>query len=386
MMQNVPGTGWDLVYLIACSLHAVKPDAQRVCAMDLDALYRLSKAQSLGSMVAGVLLGSGALKQEEILRWKEMRDKAIRKNMLLDAERSQLCAYLEQEGIWYLPLKGVVLQNLYPAYGMRQMGDNDLLVDENGLESIKEYMLACGYQSHGGGDYNHAYTKPPVYNFEIHWSLIKDGWNLQNKEAYYENVQDKLLPGESPFARMLSCEDQYIYLIVHAYKHANAGGTGLRAAVDQFVCARAWQDMDAAYVQAELEKLGIAAFEKTLRGLAQKLFAQPCAPMGVCLAPEEETLLSSMLGSGTYGNFDNRVKNRMRKLSGGKDEEKGLRGRYLLGRLFPTAEQMKERFPVLRRAVWLLPVMYVYRILYGGIVRGGKIRREISIVWKQKQP
>ena len=380
-MYDVTKTGKDLIYLLACALHAEQPDARRIVNADFDALYRLAKAQSLGCMTASVLLGSGALPQEETPRWKELRDKAIRKNMLLDAERAQLTAYMEKEGIWYLPLKGVVLQSLYPAYGMRQMGDNDLLVDEKGLEKLERCMLARGYEKHGSSENHAAYIKAPVYNFEFHWSLMENNLFKDERTAYYADVQRLLLAGDTPFARKLSCEDSYVYITTHAYKHIKAGGNGLRAAVDQYVCLQAWQEMDRVYVQTELEKLGIAAFEKTLRELAGKLFAS--GGQEVPLAPDEEDLLHYMLGNGTYGTFDNGVKNRIERFACSRGE-KGLRGRYLLWRLFPPVSQMKMQFPVLRRAVWLLPVMYCRRLLRGAFVRSGVVLRELRIVLKRK--
>ena len=56
----------------------------------------------------------------------------MRKALLFDAERKGILDFMEQRGIWYLPLKGVVLKDYYPAVGMRQMSDNDILYDEFG--------------------------------------------------------------------------------------------------------------------------------------------------------------------------------------------------------------------------------------------------------------
>lgn len=44
---------------------------------------------------------------------------------------------MEQRGIWYLPLKGIILKEFYPSVGMRQMSDNDILFDEAFAEQVR---------------------------------------------------------------------------------------------------------------------------------------------------------------------------------------------------------------------------------------------------------
>lgn len=66
---------------------------------------------------------------------------------------------------------------------MREMADNDLLIDERYREDIKKYMLNRGYSIHFAGVTNHdEYTKPPVYNFEFHTRLSSthSARNLRN--------------------------------------------------------------------------------------------------------------------------------------------------------------------------------------------------------------
>ena len=47
----------------------------------------------------------------------------------MDAEREALLDFFEKSGIWYLPLKGAVLNGIYPQYGLRQFAKNDILFD-----------------------------------------------------------------------------------------------------------------------------------------------------------------------------------------------------------------------------------------------------------------
>lgn len=47
------------------------------------------------------------------LKWLDAKNKAVRKNMLLDAERHQLEKEFAEHGIWYMPLKGSILKDWY---------------------------------------------------------------------------------------------------------------------------------------------------------------------------------------------------------------------------------------------------------------------------------
>jgi len=100
-------------------------------------------------------------------------NKAVRKNILLDAERTAIFERFEQQGIWYMPLKGSILKELYPENGMREMADNDILYDSTKQAEVKKIMLSMGYSAESVGKSHHdVYMKPPVLNFELHTLLF----------------------------------------------------------------------------------------------------------------------------------------------------------------------------------------------------------------------
>ena len=63
-------------------------------------------------------------------------NKAVRKNVILDVERTAIFEEFERKGIWYMPLKGSILKELYPENGMREMADNDVLYDAKNNEKL----------------------------------------------------------------------------------------------------------------------------------------------------------------------------------------------------------------------------------------------------------
>ena len=64
--------------------------------------------------------------------------------MLLDAERHRLEKNLTEHGIWYMPLKGSILKDWYPKFGMREMADNDILFDASKRKEVKAIFSGPG--------------------------------------------------------------------------------------------------------------------------------------------------------------------------------------------------------------------------------------------------
>lgn len=365
-LSVVSSTVEDLIYLLSCAVNSVVPEAERVKGMDLAALCREAKRHMLSSVVAFALESAGVQDQEFVLE----QAKAVRKMAIMDAEQVQILNCFEEAGIWYLPLKGAVLKSLYPAYGMRQMSDRDILVDPSRMADVRTIMEELGFTSEHFGMFHHdSYLKPPVSNFEMHHHLFRA---IEGKQLvdYYADVKSRLLKDEgNAFGWHFSPEDFYVHLTAHEYKHHVGGGTGLRSLLDTYVYLKT-VDLDMAYVTAEAEKLGIASFERENRELAQALFN------GKERTEAEQNLLHRFVRSGTYGSPEFTAENQL--------AEKG-RWRYFFSRLTLPYDVMRDAFPVLKKAPFLYPVVWVYRLGAAVVLRGGNVKKQVSamLTWKK---
>lgn len=111
--------------------------------------------------------------------------KAVRKVLLFDAERKKLCAWMDSEHIWYLPLKGIILKDYYPSVGMRQMSDNDILFDADAWERVEKHMISDGYKAEAGrqgGTMMSIRSRPSITLSCIAHSMARDmmraGWSI----------------------------------------------------------------------------------------------------------------------------------------------------------------------------------------------------------------
>ncbi len=360
-----------MLYLTACAATKTKPLPEKVAAMDIDALFKMSRFHCLTVMVCNALEACGTSLPA---CWKEEKSKAIRKNMLLDYERKKICDFMDQNGIRHMSLKGVVMKELYPGIGTRQMADNDILYDASYRRELAEFMKSSGYsvESLGKGAHD-VFMKAPVLNFEMHSSLF----GKNNKfYTYYENVESRLVsePG-SRYGYRFTDEDFYIYMTAHEYKHFSAGGTGLRSLLDRYIYLTAKPQLDFDYISEELKKPGISEFEKKAHSLALRVFSNAELPE---LNADEKKMLEYYLSSGTYGTMENVISNRMIEYN--NDGKKVSKWRYMRERLFPGMDFYRENYPFCYKTKILIPAAWAARLFKAAVFNGKKIINEVRIV------
>lgn len=372
-----------LIYLMACSLQGTKPEEALLANIDMEALLRLAKAHSVSAMVCMALEQTDAFQhaaETTRLKWLDAKNKAVRKNMLLDAERHQLEKEFAEHGIWYMPLKGSILKDWYPKFGMREMADNDILFDPAGRKQVREIFQNRSYKTVSFRKGNHdVYEKAPIYNFEMHVSLFNGTYKELTEQ--YENVKERLLPVDgTAYQFAFTPEDFYVFVLAHAHKHYSYSGTGIRTLADIYIMnQKLGGTMNWEYVDSELRGLGIFSYERESRELAQKLFGIAELPTEANLSEAEQQMLAYYLGASTYGTIENRTLNQMQKLQpDGGAITAHTKQKYLLSRIFPGREWCKARAPTVYKYPVLLPFFWVWRLVYRGITNRKKVTQEIK--------
>ncbi len=369
-------SAYMMLYLCRHALADTSPRHEKLEGLNMDSLFSVCKFHSLTSMVCMALEKAGI----ENPRFSDAKDKAIRKNILLDSEQRKICTFMEENGINNMPLKGAILKNIYPKLGMRQMADNDILFDRTFQNEVMEFMLSRGYTADRVGKGNHdVYKKPPIYNFELHTALF--GNTSENIiRSYYDNVWRLLhLNTGKQYSYHFSDEDFYIYMLAHEYKHYSNSGTGLRSLIDSAVYLHYKKELNFDYIKTETEKLGLCEFEEKTRSLALKIFYTADVETDLeelALSDEEQKMLDYLLSSGTYGTSEIRIKHSIQKH--GDKNGKHAKLRYVFHRIFPGEEYYKEHYPFLYRHKIFIPFFLIYRFFRGIIVRRKRTMQE----WK----
>ncbi|MDO5144044.1 MAG: nucleotidyltransferase family protein [bacterium] len=389
-MDALNRTSEHLLHLMSCALRGAEADAGILDSVNLTGLLALARNHSVAAMVCMALEKTAVFEQadpEVKKQWLDAKNKAIRKSMLLDAERRILMDEMENAGIWHMPLKGSVLKAWYPQYGMREMSDTDILFDGSRRKQVRDIFLRHGYSAEYYGRSNHdVYIKPPVYNFEMHVSLFNDS-NDEKAAEKYAGIRQRLIPDESgKHCYHFTREDFYIFAIMHAYKHYNRSGTGIRTLADMDVMIRQIGSLlDWAYVEKELEELGALEYERSSRALAAKIFGE--APVSrLALTDREREMLLYCMQSSTYGNIENGVTTRLQAIQADEAPITGLtRVSYCLSRLFPSRQWCKDKYPLVYRYPCLMPLFWVWRWMVKIPARRDRILKELSALKASRQ-
>ncbi len=370
---------YALCYLASCTVNGIPPEKEKIEGMNLEKLHQMSRMHSLSALSAMALTSAGI---EIPTEWRAEKDKSVRKTILFDAERTKILRYFEENGIWYLPMKGVILKDLYPKLGMREMADNDILYDPARQSDVAAFMKQNGYDAKSVGRSHHdTFYKEPVYNFEMHTMMFSEVVD-KRFTAYYENIKDRLLPdADKKYGFHMSDDDFYVHMTAHEYKHYSRGGTGLRSLLDRYVYLfKKSGCLDFLYIEAECAKLGIDAFEKETRVLCRKVLENPEMDT---LTDTEREMLEYYMFSTTYGTMEQSVQHQMERDYGKTGRDSKLR--YLLRRVFPKTEFYKVYAPIAYKYKILIPAVWFWRLIKAVLGKQKQIKREIGTVSKIKE-
>lgn len=304
-----------LLYLLGCSLHKRKAPKEKIeewsvrCGADhpevtSNRIIGFARFHMTDALAAWAL---------DDPKYKGLVDMARYRTVSFDLERKRILSILEQKGIWYLPLKGSVLNAFYPVAGLRQFSDNDILADPERMDDVSEIMAELGYEKMSEEIPNPygahiEYTRKPFFNFEIHYNLFAKNSSPTIYE-YYQRIRERMIPdAQGSFGYHLSENDFYQMMAVHAYKHYKNAGTGLRTLLDFYVYVNAaGSKLQLDRVRENLQRLcpdgSLLLFERTMLSLSQKLLHNPddVDEAIQALSEQETAFLHWMTASGSYG-------------------------------------------------------------------------------------
>lgn len=275
-------------------------------------------------------------------------------------------AFDEQE-IDYLPLKGVLLKNIYPKPEMRSMGDADILIKTEQYDKIRPIMVKLGYKKVTESDHEFIWKKNNI-NIELHKRLIPS----YNKD-YYSYFGDgwslaKLKNGTS---YSMTDEDQLIYLFTHFAKHYRDAGIGIKHMTDLWVYRKSKPLLDEKYIKKELTALQLYGFYVNIINTLSVWFDGR--------EDDEKTdfITDVIFNSGVYGTRDKHAISDAVKIS--KSTNK-VKTRKFFRLIFPAYQGMCIKYPFLKKAPFLLPIMWIYRILMTILFKGDRIKAQAQAI------
>ncbi len=396
-MHNKLMSGRGVIYLAACAIHGKCPEQDAVMGMQLEYVYKQATKHAMQAITYMAIAkytekyGTDGLDAELLKKWKYAYERIVHRLVLLDIERERVIRHLEASGIWYMPLKGAILQNYYPKLGMRQMSDNDILVDAGKRQEIYDFMTESGYEAvYFALEHPDTYQKNnKQFYFEMHHSLFFNVKRSKEAYDYYKDVKKRLIKKEgTEYGYCFKNEDFYVYIVTHSYKHFTECGVGIRSLMDSYVYRRAMSDkLDKEYVAKELEALGLTNFERVTSTLADILFGKDFSPpedIDKELSDSERQMLNVHILSGTFGTAEQSIAQLMKTMDAEKKITLGARIKYLFRRFFPDMDYYKINHPTVYKYKILVPFYWFWRLIRG-VFRSPRVNaREMKYIWKSK--
>lgn len=279
----------------------------------------------------------------------------------------QVMKAFEENGIEYMPLKGIVLQSLYPKMEMRTMGDADILIRMEQYDAIQNIMTSLGYE------FDHEYYHELAWKrgdieIELHKSMIPetskdmyayfgDGWKFARKSA------------DSAVRYDLSSEECYIHTFAHLTKHYRGAGVGIKHMLDLWVYRRAYPQMDEQRIDRALEEMGLLKFHRNIMATIDVWFAEGKS------TDITDHITSFIFANGVFGSSKNAKITTLLKASNSAGSIKKAKRQELWKKIFPSCGAMTDKYPVLRKVPVLLPVMWIVRWFQILVFKSEKVKQ-----------
>ena len=332
---------------------------------------KLAKGHSLTALLYQVLKETKVIVNKE--QFKKLEDRYllnVKKDVMYQAERKKIYAYLNENKVDFLPLKGIVIKDYWPDPSSREFVDNDILFPDDKSKIVREFFINNDYAVEHYKKSNHdVYYKKPFIIFEMHRDLFIDTGNTSKLAPYFADYLRRSF-AKKEYEHEVSDEDFYIYFTTHTYKHFYNAGCGIRTLVDYYCFLKKKTNLDFNYINQELEKIDLVDFSNQIKTLAIKTFDEEP------LTDNEKEILLYIVSSGTYGVLKNNVEKGIKK--------KGKFG-YLMSRIFPPASFYKNAYPWAYKTKVLIPVAWLIRLFKIIFKSPKKAAKEIKMISKAKK-
>lgn len=311
---------------------------------------------------------------------------AWRRDTMLQAAGQTMCssrivaitAALEEAGVPYALLKGLVCRELYTRPDLRPSGDEDVLIRPADRQKCQEVLQQCGLQM-VMGDENVTHWRDSLsgLHIELHSRLLS-GAHPEEEELNARMMQQLdhtvTVPVSGGTVQSLAPTWHFVFLVCHALKHFLTGGVGVRTLCDVVSFAEHYKDeIDVPTVEKMLEGIHGRVFLDQILAMGQIWLSFDPAAAGWTYSgrPDPDSMIEDCLDAGVYGQSSMSRKHSAELVLQATDS--GSTHVRLGSVLFPARKDMLRRYPELERWPVLLPVCWCRRLgTYAGEVLRSK--------------
>lgn len=264
---------------------------------------------------------------------------------------------LSAEQIRHMPLKGVVIQEVYPKPWTRRSCDIDILIQEKDVDKAVQALLKAGFKTDEKREYHDVSLYYGETHLELHFnicenipridSLLSEVWKYAEPKTEYEYCETK--------------EFFAFHLIAHLLYHFLRGGCNIKQFIDLWILRH-----NRMYDEQKLRPLLLSC-------KLEKFYKVICDVSDIWFEGKEQSELSMAIET--------------QVLNGGIEGRKhsdniniivngGIKN-YILKSVFLPKREMEWIYPSIKKYPILLPFYYCKRIIYKTIGKDKNRARDI---------
>lgn len=334
-----------------------KQISKQLSNKEISELISICKIHSLLPLLYNACLKYNIKLDEKQLSFLEKQYKyQLMKEITQQCEVELILSEFDNHKIKCMPLKGLILKDLYPSQELRTMSDLDILIMDKDSKKVKQILLKYGYECRKSGGKDDVYHKNPFMHVEIHRIMV-DG-NFELIADYYNNIWDVVTPiNENSNIYKMSDEDFYIHMISHIASHYATSGIGIRFVFDVWLFLEKYKKtLNFKYINHELEKINLLKFNENFKSMTLKWFN------GIETSELEENMTEYIFNSGTFGTLKNKQSIELVLGKNGMKSFNTSKFLYMIKLVFPSFKYMKNRNVILKKVPILLPYFYIQRL------------------------
>lgn len=350
--------------LLAILRNALWGEAEELPEADWEAVGRLAKQQGVQWMLYPGAKPCSTVPADRLQLWRGMLFSSMVQNERLNAVQNQLFTWLSERKIRAAVLKGTSCSAFYPNPEARTLGDIDILIDEENMETVGRYLQEQGYAA---PDYDHDFHArycAGAIVIEVHHAATEipegpGGKRVAEEMSKFLDECRAEKAGELTFPT-LSDRHQALMLLLHMERHMLKGGIGLRQLCDWCMFVNG---SDSAHWDTTLELLnrcGLTTYAKVItKTCVQHLGLAPeravwCMDVDDSLA---DAMLEDLLRGGNFGaaqqeTMSNLFTDRNQLSTGSSGRVRGL--------LSTLSKLAYFHWPWTKKYKIILPVFWVY--------------------------
>jgi hypothetical protein len=275
---------------------------------------------------------------------------------------------IARQGIYPIVMKGIVCRQLYGELGEhRPSSDEDILVEIKDFYKVQEILEQEDYVCEVPDVTEKKLTQLQEVSFrnaeqgltlEVHTNIIgKENDERTRMNDIFQNVHERgqMIQIYGTEFKTLEAIDGLLFLILHAYKHFQNRGVGIRQAIDILLYYKEYKDkISMEYLQHALKTCQAETFWNDILYIGKQYLGLTDEIPEITCCPDE--LLQDMICVGVFGKEGKTDHVAGRVNLGAQDSSNRV-----LKALFPSKQILVAGRPYLADQPWRLPLVWVER-------------------------